>query len=51
MATGGNAKVLEDPDETGQSSPKNGVPRGKEVLEVESPSKFVDPLSKDFECI
>ena len=56
-STGGNAKVLEDPDETGafpESSPKNGngngVPGGKEVLEVENPIEFVDPLPKDFEC-
>ena len=54
MATG-NAKVLDDPDETGafpESSPKNGngVPGGEEVLEVENPIEFVDPLPKDFEC-
>ena len=55
MATGGNAKVLEDPDDTGtfpESSPKsgNGVPGGEEVLEVENLIEFVDPLPKDFEC-
>ena len=53
MATGGSAKVVEDPDETGdfpESSSKNGVPGGEEVLEIEDPIEFVDPLSKDFEC-
>ena len=53
MATGGSAKDLEDHDETGaipESSPNDGVPGGEEVLEVENPIEFVDPLPKDFEC-
>ena len=53
MATGGSAKVVEDPDETGdlpESSPKNGVPGGEEVLEIDNPIEFIDPLPNDFEC-
>ena len=50
MATGGNAKVLEDPDETGafpESSSKNGngVPGGGEVLEVENPITLSQKIS------
>ena len=53
MATGGSAKVVEDPEEASafpESSPKNGVPGGEEVLEIENPIEFIDPLPNDFEC-